>query len=213
MAIIEHSVDQITDPLVRELAMRGEIRSFAKNSLIINQGELGDSMYVIVSGRVEIFVSDAKGKEMVIDEYGCGEYFGEMALDGAPRSASVRAKGRVVCSVLNAATLREAIRDPDVALNLIFVLIERARAATSSVQSLALSDVYGRVRTLLLSLAQPGPGQVTIIPERITQQWIADRVGAHRDMISRICSQLIKGGYVSITNRRYSILKALPQRF
>jgi len=213
MAIIEHSVDQITDPLVRELAMRGEIRSFAKNSLIINQGELGDSMYVIVSGRVEIFVSDAKGKEMVIDEYGCGEYFGEMALDGAPRSASVRAKGRVVCSVLNAATLREAIRDPDVALNLIFVLIERARAATSSVQSLALSDVYGRVRTLLLSLAQPGPGQVMIIPERITQQWIADRVGAHRDMISRICSQLIKGGYVAVTNRRYSILKALPQRF
>jgi CRP/FNR family cyclic AMP-dependent transcriptional regulator len=150
---------------------------------------------------------------MVLDDYGPGEYFGEMALDGAPRSASVRAIDKVTCSVLNADMLREAISNREVALNLILVLIERARAATSSVQNLALSDVYGRVRALLLALAQQSPDQNRIILERMTQQWIADRVGAHRDMVSRICSQLVKGGYVSIVDRQYTILRPLPERF
>lgn len=213
MALVEHNLEQVGDPMIRELAQSGEIRTFPKNSLIINQGERGESMYVIVSGKVQVYVSDARGREMVLDEYGCGEYFGEMALDGAPRSASVRAAEKVVCSVLTVGALREAIRNPELALKLILVLIERARAATSNVQSLALSDVYGRVRTLLLALGQPGPGPTRIIPERMTHQWIADRVGAHRDMINRIVSQLVKGGYVSVLDRRYTILRSLPERF
>lgn len=210
---MDHSLEQIRDPMIRELALRGELRGFPRHSLIINQGERGDSMYVIVGGRVQVYVSDAKGREMVLDEYGTGEYFGEMALDGAPRSASVRSLEKVVCSVLSAGTLRDAIRDPDIALNLILVLIERARAATTSVHNLALSDVYGRVRALLMQLARPGHGQTRIVLERMTQQWIADRVGAHRDMISRICGQLVKGGYISVVDRQYTILRPLPERF
>lgn len=214
MAVIDYNhIDRISDPMVRELALRGDIRTFQKNSLIINQGERGETMYVILSGKVHVYVSDPRGREMVLDEYGSGEYFGEMALDGAPRSASVRAVERVVCSVLTVGALRDALRNPDVALNLILVLIERARAATNNVQSLALSDVYGRVRNLLLALSQPGPEGIRMIPERMTHQWIAARVGAHRDMISRIVIQLIRGGYVSVVDRVYTILRPLPERF
>jgi CRP/FNR family transcriptional regulator, cyclic AMP receptor protein len=78
---------------------------------------------------------------------------------------------------------------------------------------MALSDVYGRVRNLFLRVAQQGPDQTRLVAERITQQWIADRVGAHRDMVSRICGQLVKGGYISVVDRKYTILRPLPERF
>jgi len=209
----EQAISEIGDPMVRELARRGQVRHYPKNAVILNQGDRGDSMYVILSGKVQVYVSDAKGREMVIDDFGPGEYFGEMALDGAPRSASVRALEPITCSVLNTETLRESLRNPDMALKLILVLIERARATTESVMNLALSDVYTRVRALLMSLAQDGPNGTRRIPERMTQQWIASRVGAQRDMVSRICGQLVKGEYISVVDKIYTILRPLPERF
>lgn len=203
----------IADPMVRELASQGRIRTYPRSCVIVNQGERGDAMYVILSGTVQVYVSDAKGREMVIDERTVGEYFGEMALDGAPRSASVRTVDMVTCSVIDTATLKESLRNPDMALNLIMVLIERARAATESVMNLALCDVYTRMRALLLQLAEALPDGTRVVPQRMTQQWIASRVGAQRDMVSRICGQLVKGGYISVVDKRYTLLRALPERF
>jgi CRP/FNR family transcriptional regulator, cyclic AMP receptor protein len=213
MGAFDPMLASIDDQMVRELAMRGRVRTFPKNSLIINQGDRGDAMYVVLAGQVQVYVSDARGREMILDDRGPGELFGEMALDGSPRSASVRALEAVTCAVVDAETLRESLRDPDLALQLIFVLIERARAATESVMSLALSDVYGRVRALLMAMAETGGDGVRTIPQRMTQQYIASRVGAQRDMVSRVCSQLVRGGYIAVTDRQYAILRPLPERF
>jgi CRP/FNR family cyclic AMP-dependent transcriptional regulator len=214
MGAFDPMLASIDDQMVRELAMRGRVRTFPKNSLIINQGDRGDAMYVVLAGQVQVYVSDARGREMILDDRGPGELFGEMALDGSPRSASVRSLETVTCAVVDADTLRESLRDPDMALQLIFVLIERARAATESVMSLALSDVYGRVRALLMAMAEAPAGDgVRTIPQRMTQQYIASRVGAQRDMVSRVCSQLVRGGYIAVTDRQYAILKPLPERF
>jgi CRP/FNR family cyclic AMP-dependent transcriptional regulator len=213
MGAFDPMLASIDDPMVRELAMRGRVRTFPKNSLIINQGDRGDALYVLLAGNVQVYVSDARGREMILDDRGAGELFGEMALDGSPRSASVRSLEVVTCAVVDADTLRESLRDPDLALQLIFVLIERARAATESVMSLALSDVYGRVRALLMAMAGPAVDGVRTIPQRMTQQVIASRVGAQRDMVSRVCSQLVRGGYIAVTDRQYTILKPLPERF
>jgi len=200
--------------VVRELAQRGQIRSLARNTVFINEGDQGDSLFVILSGRVKVFVADAEGREMVLDIHGPGDYVGEMALDGRPRAASVITMEPTVCSVLTRDALREAIAgNPDFAMNLICTLIERARIATENVRNLALMDVYGRVARLLLSLAVEQPDGKMVVPERLTQQDIADRVGASRDMVSRIFKDLTAGGYVTVVDRQITINRKPPARW
>jgi CRP/FNR family cyclic AMP-dependent transcriptional regulator len=204
----------ITDPMVRELASRGAVRSFPKNTVIINEGDRGDSLFVILSGKVKVYVSDDDGREMILDHYGPGDYVGEMALDGRPRSASVMTLEPTSCSVVTRDALRAAIvANADVAMALIGTLIERARIATDNVKNLALMDVYGRVARLLLSIAKEQPDGKLVVPERMTQQDIADRVGASRDMISRIFKDLTIGGYVTVVDRIITINRKPPARW
>jgi CRP/FNR family cyclic AMP-dependent transcriptional regulator len=207
-------IEALADPLVRDLARGGQVRSMARNTVFIQEGETGDSLYVILSGRVKVFVADADGREMVLDFHGPGDYVGEMSLDGRPRSASVMAVEPTVCSVLTRDALRAAIvSNPDLAMSLICTLIERARIATENVRSLALMDVYGRVARLLLSLAVEQPDGKMVVPERLTQQDIADRVGASRDMVSRIFKDLTTGGYVTVVDRQITINRKPPARW
>jgi CRP/FNR family transcriptional regulator, cyclic AMP receptor protein len=204
----------IGDPMVRELASRGAVRSFPKNTVIINEGDRGDSLFVILSGKVKVYVSDDDGREMILDLYTAGDYVGEMALDGQPRSASVMTLEPTTCAVVTRDALRAAIvANPDVAMALIGTLIERARIATDNVKNLALMDVYGRVARLLLSIAKEQPDGKLVVPERMTQQDIADRVGASRDMISRIFKDLTIGGYVSVIDRIITINRKPPARW
>ena len=117
------------------------------------------------------------------------------------------------CAVLSRDELRAAIaRNPDIAMTIIEKLIERARIATDNVKNLALMDVYGRVARLLLSLAKEENGKL-VVPDRMTQQDIADRVGASRDMISRIFKDLTVGGYVTVENRQITINRKPPARW
>jgi len=211
---VDARLETIADPLVRELAQRGQLRSIPRNAVFIHEGDQGDSLFVILSGRVKVFVADDEGREMVLDFHGAGDYVGEMALDGRPRAASVMAVEPTVCSVLTRDALRAAIAaNPDVAMNLIGTLIERARIATENVRNLALMDVYGRVARLLLSLAVEQPGGKMVVPERLTQQDIADRVGASRDMVSRIFKDLTVGGYVTVADQQITINRKPPARW
>jgi len=213
MSSSEQLIQEIGDPMVRELAARGTVRNFPKNAIIINEGDRGDSVFVLLSGKVKVYVSDDDGREMILDTYGTGDYVGEMSLDGRPRSASVMTLEPTMCSVVTRDDLRAAIaKNPDIAMTIISTLIERARIATDNVKNLALMDVYGRVARLLLSLSKEENGKL-VIPEKMTQQDIADRVGASRDMISRIFKDLTIGGYVTIDNRQITIHRKPPARW
>ncbi|MGB2816734.1 MAG: cyclic nucleotide-binding domain-containing protein [Burkholderiaceae bacterium] len=210
MSSIDQLINAIGDPMIRELASRGQARTFPKNAVIINEGDRGDTLLVILSGKVKVYVSDDDGREMILDMHDAGEYVGEMSLDGRPRSASVMTLEPTTCSVLSRDELRAAIaRNPDIAMGIIEKLIERARIATDNVKNLALMDVYGRVARLLLSLAKEENGKL-VVPDRMTQQDIADRVGASRDMISRIFKDLTVGGYVTVENRQITINRKPP---
>jgi CRP/FNR family cyclic AMP-dependent transcriptional regulator len=200
----------LAEETLRAMAASGPVRKFPKSTVLINEGDRGDSIYIVLSGKVKVFASNEAGKEVVIDFHGPGEYIGEMSLDGAPRSASVITVEPTTCAVVSRAQFREFILAyPDFALHLIGKLIERARLATENLKSLALSDVYGRLVRLLGSLAQERDGR-QVIPEKLTQQDIAERVGASRDMISRLMKDLVAGGYLAIEDRTIVILKRLP---
>jgi CRP/FNR family cyclic AMP-dependent transcriptional regulator len=206
-------LSNIADPFVKELASLGRVRTYPKNTVFITEGDSSDSVFVILSGRVKIFLSDTEGHEMILDTQGPGEYVGEMALDGNPRSASVMTTEPTMFSVVSREPIKEAIRrKPDFALDMISKIIDRARLATNSVKDLALLDVYGRVARLLLNMAVEVNGKLEI-PDKLTQQEIAERVGASRDMVSRIFRDLTAGGYITVESRHITINKKPPARW
>ncbi len=200
----------LAESTLREIAAAGVVRSYPRNTVLINEGDHGDTLFIVITGKVKVYASNAAGKEVVIDFHGPGEYVGEMSLDGSPRSASVVTTEPSTCAVVGRAQFREFIlAHPDFALHLIEKLIHRARLATDNMKSLALSDVYGRLVRLLHSLAVEAEGRL-VVPEKLTQQDIAERVGSSRDMISRLMKDLVAGGYLTVEDRTITILRKLP---
>lgn len=205
--------DRLTEAELRALSGQGAVKSFQKHTVIVSEGDETDSLYVILSGRVRVFVADESGKEVVLGTQEAGEYFGEMVLDGGPRSASVMTLEPSRFLVIPKRKVRDFLRSqPDFAIRLIDKLIHRSRSLTASVKNLALMDVYGRVARLLLDLAENDRGKL-VIREKLTQQDIASRVGASREMVSKILKDLASGGYLSITHKRITIQKTPPQHW
>ncbi len=195
---------------LRALGDRAGLRSYPKNAIIINEGDLSDSLYVIVSGKVKVYLADEEGKELILAIKGAGQYFGEMVLDDKARSASVMALEPSQCAVLSGADFKAfVLKHPEVALHLIRNLVRMARGLNENVRSLAMLDVYGRVARVLLDLAVEQDGKLAI-PDRLTQKDIASRVGASREMINRILRDLTQGGYVTIASGRITINKTPP---
>ncbi|MBC7601931.1 MAG: Crp/Fnr family transcriptional regulator [Ramlibacter sp.] len=201
-------------PSLRQLALRGTIRSYRKHAVIVNEGEIGDSLFVLLQGRVKVFSNDADGREITYNVVEAGDYFGEMWLDGGPRSASVMTLEPCTCAVVGRAALRDHLaEEPEFALDLVAQVIRRARAATETARNMALLDVYGRVIVTLESTQGPAkPGEpITLL--QITHQNIASRVGASREMVSRLLKDLEKGGYIELGVKRITLLKKLPTRW
>jgi len=205
------SPDELLDVIdLRDFAERAVARTFPKNTVVVREGERTDSLYIIVSGRVKIYVSD-EGKEVALGEAGPGEYFGEMVLDEGPRSASVMTLVPTQFLVVPKEDFKEFVKkSPEFALHLILKLIKRVRTLTNDVKTLGLMDVYGRVARMLLDLAVERDG-VLVIESKPSQQEIASRVGASREMVSRILGDLTVGGYIEVKGDRITIAKALPR--
>ena len=197
---------------LRTLAARGEPRRYRKGTLLITEGDHGDTLFIVLSGRVKAFSTDERDREIVYGVYGAGEYLGEMSLDGGPRSASVITLEPTVCVVITRHTLREHIAaNPEFAFELIARVIHRARVATQSARSMALLDVYGRVVQLLDELATaPQPDGRRLIAERLTHAEIASRVGCSREMVSRLLKDLEGGGYLTVERGRIWLNRRLP---
>ena len=125
------ALQALQDDLVRTLAEHGAVRHYPKGAIIITEGDPSDSLYVILSGRVKVYLSDGEGREVVLDVHGPGTYVGEMAFDDAPRSASVMTLEPCALSVLSGKHFREFVSaNPDAAVHLLRNLIHRARVAS-----------------------------------------------------------------------------------
>jgi CRP/FNR family transcriptional regulator, cyclic AMP receptor protein len=203
----------LSEAELEAVAAHGVEHTYPKSMVLVSEGDSTDSLYVILSGRVRIFASDEDGHEVVFGTQGPGEYFGEMALDGGTRSASVITLEKSRLLVVPARQLRELIAaNPQFALNLMKKLISRVRTLTSNVKSLSLMDVYGRVAHLLLELAEQ-KDDALVIEERLTQQDVASRVGASREMVGRILKDLSDGGYLSLQRNRIVINRRPPEHW
>lgn len=202
------------DPLIAGLAAHGVERRYRTHALLIQEGDAGDTVYVVKSGRLRVFVADHRGREITLTYCEAGDYVGEMVLDGGPRSASVEAVEPTVCAVVTRETLTTYVRnEPEFALALVRRLIRRARLATQSARSLALIDVYGRLADLFHSMAVNQPDGTRIVRDRLTHRDIASRIACSREMVSRLLKDLETGGYVLSRERQYVLLRPLPSRW
>jgi len=196
------SPDEILSVIaLRDTAQHAVTRTFPKDTVVVSEGDQTDSLYIIVSGRVKIFVSDDKGKEIVLNEAGPGEYFGEMVMTLEPTEFLVVPKEDFI---------EFLTKSPEFSLHLILKLIRRVRVLTNDVKNLVIMDVYGRVARMLLDLAVERDGAL-VIEKRPTHEEIASRVGASQEMIGGILNDLASGGYIAVERDRITIARTLPR--
>jgi CRP/FNR family transcriptional regulator, cyclic AMP receptor protein len=203
----------LTAAELAEISRHATTREFRPRTVLMSEGDDADNLYLILEGRVRAYVSDADGREAVLSVMGPGEYFGELAFDEGPRSASVITLETCRMLVVPREDFVDFVkRNPTFAFNFINRLIGRIRALTNNVRSLALMDAYGRVARLLLESSVTENG-VQVIPEKMTQAEIASRVGCSREMVSRILKDLVQGAYITIEPERMVINRKPPAKW
>ena len=209
----DRTVEVLPQPLLEKITAVATVRTFPKRAIIVTEGDETDSLYVVLSGKARVYVADEKGREVQLNQLGPGEYFGEVTLDGGPRSASVMAVEDTRCAIVKRGEFTPFLEaHPELALHIVRKLAHRVRELTENVRSLALMDVYGRVARLLLELAEEKEGKL-VIDEALTHRDIAARVGASREMISRIFSDLSEGGYERREDGHLIIARKPPPRW
>jgi CRP/FNR family cyclic AMP-dependent transcriptional regulator len=160
-------------------------------------------------GRVKLFLSNADGKEIDIGVLGPGEIFGDTELDCGPRSVSAMTVEPSKLAVTRQSEFRQCVEaDPKVAMELQLRLISRNRELLKKVKSLALMDVSDRVALLLLEMATEENGKL-IINEKVSKRNIANRVGATREMASRVFRDLVASGYIELENKKITISRKM----
>jgi len=211
--VIAPAFSHLDEAALRSLVPGGTVRSYARNVVVVSEGDLTDSFYVVLSGRVKAFVSDEDGREAVVNTIDAGDYFGELVLDGGPRSASIMTLEPCRLYVIPQADVERLLdANPAFARDLLRRLIGKVRSLTGRVADLALKDVYARLAKFLTENAVAA-GARRVVPERLTQNDIAARIGASREMVSRILKDLAAGGYVAVEAKQIAILKDLPARW
>ena len=202
------------DPAVLfALERHTKLRRYQKRTVIIEKGEESSVLYVLESGRAKVYVADDSGKEILLRELGPGDHFGELALlGGSPRTASVMTLTDCEVRMLTGVVFKDFLaKQPEVALWLIRHLARQVADLTDTASDLALLSVYRRIAKVLDEGAREEDGRRITGP--LTQQYIADRVGCSREMVSRIVGDLKTGGYVSVEGKRFVLERRLPERW
>ena len=181
-------------------------RSFPRNVFVMQAGDETDALYVMLSGKVKVVISDDQGREVILGTMGSQEYFGEMGiLDDQPRSASVYTQEPCEMLRLSKAGFMSCLKEnSEVAMLVIRNLVKRLREADRKIESLALVDVSGRVARLLMDMAQEVDGRL-VVPRVPAKQEIARMIGASREMVSRVVKDLEQRGLIR-TERRSAVI-------
>jgi CRP/FNR family cyclic AMP-dependent transcriptional regulator len=204
---------ETSSDLLAELARLGETRSWGPGATVVTDGDVADCMYLIHEGELRAVVAGDGGRVVELNTLRAGELFGELMLSGEPRSATVQVTTRArLTRVTRAEAERVLAQRPELAFQLIQRLVHRVRILTRTVARLASVDVYGRLVGLFDALAVDDHG-LRVVPGPLSQQRIAERVGASKAMVNRLLSDLAKGGYIEVSRGRIVLLRKLPPKW
>jgi len=203
------------DDALDRLLEQSRSLTLRKHAVLMSEGEMGESMYIVLSGSIRIFVSDEQGHEIVLDIEGPGSYIGEISLlDDEPRTASAMTLEKCeVLMIAKTAFLDCVERHPEVAILIIRSMTVRLRRATDAIRSLALDNVYQRLASKFRELARVEADGVARMPRKFSNQELGEMIGASREMVGKIVNELAKGGYIEQVDRRWCVLRKLPDNW
>ncbi|NUP74622.1 MAG: Crp/Fnr family transcriptional regulator [Sinomonas sp.] len=183
----------------------------SRGASVFREGDQGDQMYFIVSGKIKLGRTSPDGRESLLAILGPGELFGEMALfDPAPRTATATAVSETRLAGLKHDALMALLRArPEVSAQLLQALARRLRRTNDSLSDLVFSDVPGRVAKALLDLAdrfgRPATDGVLVAHE-LTQEELAQLVGASRETVNKALAEFVQRGWIRLEARAVVIL-------
>ena len=180
----------LPDEEIERLGVLLRPRRYARGEVIFLEGDQGDSLCLIAEGSIRIQLTGTDGREVVINVYGPGEIFGEMALlDGEPRSADAIAQEASRVFWLRRDDFAAFLDShPSAAMTMLASLSQRLRHTTRVVQAATFRDVPARLARVLLDLAARHGQAVEAgirIETRLTQGELAAMVGASRESVNR----------------------------
>ena len=180
-------------------------KAYPKNSAVVVAGDPADALYIVISGRLKVMMSDKEGREVILAILNQGDFFGEMGLiDQAPRSANVVAIEPCELLTITRADFTKCLqKNFELTMNVIRGLVKRLREADKKIGSLALMDVCGRVARLLMEMAETVDGQ-KVVTRKLPKQQIAKMIGATREMVTRVMKELEASGHIEV--RAHQIL-------
>jgi CRP/FNR family transcriptional regulator, cyclic AMP receptor protein len=170
---------------------------------VFAQGEPGDRLYIIISGKVKIGNRSPNGQETLLAILGPSDMFGELSVfDPGPRTSSAITITAVRAVWMDRDALRIWIADrPEIAEQLLRVLARRLRRTNNNLADLIFTDVPGRVAKLLLQLAQrfgtQDDGALRVTHE-LTQEEIAQLVGASRETVNKALAEFAHRGWIRL---------------
>ena len=181
-------------------------RRFRKDDVIFHEKEAGDSLFVILHGRVKVAIFGDDGKEVTLSILTDGDFFGELSLlDLEPRSATIVAEEDCELLSLQRDDFMRALElDSGMSASLIQVLAGRLRKANQQISTLALLDVYGRVARVIQELAEEEGKRLKdgrVVVRRPTHMDIAHRIGSSRETVTRMMRDLEENGHIETQGR------------
>ncbi len=208
MPLFEHLSDTQAISLIGAL----EKKRFKRSERLVEAGQKSNMLYVILSGKASVVVTNSSGKELVLASLGVGDCIGEMSLlDNQPHSASVMAETQIDALALSRDGFNSCIlHNAQMAVSVMRGLVTRLRKANQKIASLALFSVFGRVARYLLDMAEDGEGNRLVVKKKISHAAIAREVGASREMVSKALKEFEAQGFIhklddgtlAITERR-----------
>jgi len=202
----------LTESQTVELASAVSKRRVKRGELIVEQGKQSRTLFVILSGRARVFITDQRERSVILAVLEPGDYIGEISLfDGQSHSANVQAEVQTDLLTLSHTEFKRCLaKHPAIADSVIKELAQRLRKANEKISSLALMNVYGRVAKLLVSFSEPAGDRLMVIRHKVSRQDIAKMVGATREMVSRVMRDFENQGFtkthsdgsISIRERR-----------
>jgi CRP/FNR family cyclic AMP-dependent transcriptional regulator len=193
----------------RQLAEHVRTLAVPAQTNLMALAQPGETMYAIVQGTVRVQIEQLNGMLVILAFLGPGDTVGEMSLVEEAGASAIRSATVVTmepCQLLwlDRFTFQRCIDTmPRLSTNLLRVLSRRLRMANESIQTLATLDVPGRVARQLAAFAnvygEPVPGGVRV-PLRLTQQDLADSVGASRERVNQVLQGMKRQGLVAVDN-------------
>lgn len=203
---------QGVDPdAVVNLISQMQTESFPRGTTIFDEGEPGDTLYIIIGGKVKLARHAPDGRENLLSVMGPSDMFGELSIfDPGPRTSSAVCVTEVETATMDSEMLRTWINDhPEISQQLLRVLARRLRRTNASLADLIFTDVPGRVAKTLLQLAnrfgtQEGSG--LRVNHDLTQEEIAQLVGASRETVNKALATFAQRGWIRLEGKSVVIV-------